>query len=71
MTVSQMLCELFLILKVLRAVMTFEEAVDPMFEKLMFGPEAPSWKCDEQITTTVKGADVGLQVLEYMHSGSY
>jgi hypothetical protein len=47
MTVSQVLRELFFILEVLRAVMTFEEAVDSMFGKFMFGPEAPSWKCDE------------------------
>jgi hypothetical protein len=45
--VSQVLYELIFILEVLKAVVTFEEAVDAMFGEFMLGPELSSGECDE------------------------
>jgi hypothetical protein len=45
--VSQVLYELIFILEVLKAVVTFEEAVDAMFGEFMLRPELSSRECDE------------------------
>jgi hypothetical protein len=45
--VSQVLNELIFILEVLKAVVTFEEAVDAMFGEFMLRPELSSGECDK------------------------
>ena len=49
--------------------MTFEEAIHAMFKEFMLRPELPSGKRNERISTTVKGTDVRLQVLEDVYPG--
>jgi hypothetical protein len=47
MAVSQVLNELIFIIEVLKAVVTFEEAVDAMLGEFVLGPELSSGECDE------------------------